>query len=52
MKFIHYLKTIAGVEIYPLVGILLCGSFFIGVVIYAYASPKKSMEGKALLPLD
>jgi cbb3-type cytochrome oxidase subunit 3 len=52
MKFVNYLKDIAGIEIYPLVSLVLFAVFFLAVGWYVYRTPKKTMQGRAHLPLD
>ena len=52
MKFINYLKDIAGVEKYPLISLVIFGVFFTVVAIYAFTASKKSMDEKAHLPLE
>lgn len=52
MKFVNYLQQIAGIEIYPLVSLVLFVAFFVAVAWYVYKTPKKTMQGKALLPLE
>lgn len=52
MKFVNYLKDITGIEIFPLVSLVLFVTFFVAVGWYVYKTPKKAMQGNALLPLD
>lgn len=52
MKFSYYLEKIAGVEIYPLISLLLFVIFFVGVSILAFSSSKETIEHLENLPLD
>jgi cytochrome c oxidase cbb3-type subunit IV len=52
MKFVNYLKGIAGIETYPLISLVLFFSFFLAVGWYAYKTPKKKMQQHADLPLQ
>lgn len=52
MKFIHYLKGISGVSIYPMTGLLLFVIFFTGVTWYVFGSDKQKMERNGKIPLE
>jgi cbb3-type cytochrome oxidase subunit 3 len=52
MKFVNYLQQITGIEIYPLVSLVLFVAFFVAVAWYVYKTPKKAMQVRAQLPLD
>jgi cytochrome c oxidase cbb3-type subunit 4 len=52
MKFIHYLESITGIGIYPLISFLIFFLFFLGVSIYLLATGKKHFETTAQIPLD
>lgn len=52
MKFINYLQSITGVSIFPLIGLLLFVTFFVGVAFYVYGADKKSWQQKGNLPLE
>jgi cbb3-type cytochrome oxidase subunit 3 len=52
MKFINYLKDIAGVDVYPLFSLVLFVAFFAVVALYAFTASKKSMDERAHLPLE
>lgn len=52
MKFINYLENISGIEIYPMISLLLFVSFFIGVTIWAFSTDKEMIEHMENLPLD
>ena len=52
MKFINYLKTIAGVEIYPLISLLVFFSFFILLSIYLIKADKTHINHLKNIPLD
>lgn len=52
MKFIHYLETITGVDIYGLSSLTIFFTFFVGMTIWVMTSDKKSLEKINHLPLD
>lgn len=52
MKFIYYLERIVGVDIYPLVSLIIFGSFFIVMLIWLYSVDKKYLDDLSRIPLD
>ena len=52
MKFIYYLERIVGVDIYPLVSLIIFGSFFIVMLIWLYSVDKKYLDEISRIPLD
>jgi cytochrome c oxidase cbb3-type subunit 4 len=52
MKFINYLKAIAGIEIYPLISLLLFFTFFIGLTIWVIKANKSYIKKMENLPLE
>ncbi len=48
----HHLDTISGVEIYPIISLLLFFIVFVTMLIYVYKIPKNSIEEISNLPLD
>jgi cbb3-type cytochrome oxidase subunit 3 len=52
MKFINYLKSIADVDIFPLIGLIIFVLFFAGVSFYAFGASKQAMDEKSHLPLE
>lgn len=52
MKVKHYLETIASIEIYPIITLVLFTSFFAGVVWYVVKMDKKRIDDVSRLPLD
>lgn len=52
MKFIHYLETTTGVDIYGISAFLIFFTFFIAAVIWAMKADKKMMEQINQLPLN
>jgi len=52
MKFIHYVEKISGVSIYGLSSLLIFGSFFLVMLIWAIRADKGMMEELRQLPLD
>lgn len=52
MKFINYLKSIAGIEIYPMISLLIFLLFFIALTIYAIRADKAHINELKNIPLD
>jgi hypothetical protein len=52
MKFINYLKSIAGIEIYPLISLIVFFSFFILLSLYLIKIDKKHISHLKNIPLD
>ncbi len=52
MKFINYLSSIAGVEIYPLISLVVFVLFFTILVIYVIKTDKKHIDRMSDMPLE
>lgn len=52
MKFQHYLEKITGVEVYPMISLLLFVCFFILVTIWTFGTSKELIKRMENLPLD
>ena len=53
LKFIkHNLAGIDGVEIYPIISLLLFFIVFITMIVFVFKLPKKSIDEVSQLPLD
>jgi cbb3-type cytochrome oxidase subunit 3 len=52
MKFIHYLERIGGVDIYPMLSLIIFGSFFIVVLVWLYSVDKSYFDEIANIPLQ
>jgi cytochrome c oxidase cbb3-type subunit 4 len=53
LKFVkHHLDTIAGVEIYPIISLLLFFLVFSAMLFIVIKMPKKNIETLSNLPLD
>jgi len=53
LKFIkHNLVGIEGVEIYPIISLLLFFIVFITMIVFVFKLPKKSIDEVSQLPLD
>ena len=53
IKYIkHHFDTITGVEIYPMISLLLFFVVFITMLYFVFKMPKKSIEELSNLPLD
>lgn len=52
MKFRNYLESIQGVEIYPLMGLLLSFAVFIAILIWVWKLDKKEVQNMKTMPLD
>ncbi len=52
MKFINYVESITGVDIYGLIGLLMCFIVFTAVIIWAWKADKKLMNKMSNIPLE
>ena len=52
MKFRHYLETITGVELYPLISLAIFFLFFLALLVYVIRADKKEVFEMKSLPLD
>ncbi|HKJ06609.1 MAG TPA: hypothetical protein VJ970_04000 [Flavobacteriaceae bacterium] len=53
LKFIkHNLESIDGVEIYPIISLLLFFTVFVLMIVFVMKLPKKSIDEVSQLPLD
>lgn len=52
MKFIHYLKSIADVDIYPMISLLVFVLFFVAVLLYVIYMDRAHVERVSRIPLD
>lgn len=52
MKFINYLKSIAGVEIYPMISLFIFFVFFTLLVVYVFKADKDHIVELKNIPLD
>jgi hypothetical protein len=53
LKFIkHNLEGIEGVEIYPIISLVLFFTVFLGMIFFVMKLPKRSIEEVSQLPLD
>lgn len=52
MKFINYLESIAGVEIFPFTSLFIFFTFFLAVTIYVFGTNKKYLAEVSQIPLD
>lgn len=52
MKFIHYLTSIAGVEIFPMISLLIFFSFFVVLLLYVYRADKREIMRMKSLPFE
>jgi hypothetical protein len=52
MKFINYLKSISGIEIYPLISLLIFVAFFTLLIIYTLKASKQYIQEMKNIPLD
>lgn len=48
----NVLQSIAGVDIYPIISLVIFVSFFVGMLIYVIRVPKKLVSHMSSLPLD
>lgn len=53
MKFIkQHMSTIEGIDIYPIISLLIFFFFFLALGLYVFGSPKKKFEEASRIPLD
>jgi hypothetical protein len=52
MKFINYLESIAGVEIYPMISLSLFFLFFLGLTIWALTANKEHINKMKNIPFE
>lgn len=52
MKFIHYLTSITGVEIFPLISLLIFFVFFTALLVYTFKADKSRLNYLSNLPID
>ncbi|MBK8552058.1 MAG: hypothetical protein IPL53_13735 [Ignavibacteria bacterium] len=50
--FKHYFELIDGVEIYPVISLIIFTLFFVIIVIRAFTTDKKYIKEMEMLPLD
>jgi hypothetical protein len=52
MKFIHYLEKISGVSIYGLSSLLLFGTIFLVMLVWAIKADRKMIDEISRIPLN
>lgn len=53
LKFVkHHMETIAGIEIFPLISLVIFFAFFVGLFIYIARTDKKQINEISRIPLD
>lgn len=52
MKFRNYLETIAGIEIFPLISLIIFFAFFLSLIVFVMRLDKKSITKISSLPLN
>lgn len=52
MKFINYLTSIAGIDIFPLVSLMIFFLFFAALLVYTFKADKGFIGAMKQLPLD
>lgn len=52
MKFRNYLESIQGVDIYPLIGLLLSFGIFILIIIWVWKLDKSKVDSMKNIPFD
>lgn len=48
----HNMETIAGVEIYPIISLLIFFLFFVGLAIWVFGYKKEAIEKMSQIPLN
>jgi cytochrome c oxidase cbb3-type subunit 4 len=52
LKFVqHNLETIAGVAIYPIISLLICFTFFVGLFFWVFTYKKDKIQELSELPI-
>ena len=52
MKFKNYLETIAGVEIFPMISLILFVLFFVGLIFFVIKADKSYINHMQQIPFD
>ena len=53
LKFIkHNLETISGIEIYPILSLLIFFLFFVALYVWVYTYKKEKIDEMSRIPLD
>jgi cbb3-type cytochrome oxidase subunit 3 len=53
MKFAkHYLQSIEGVEIYPIISLIIFFSFFVGLFWWVFTTSKQQSKAMSEMPLE
>jgi cytochrome c oxidase cbb3-type subunit 3 len=52
MKFINYLESITGINIFPLISLVIFTVFFAVVLFYTITADKKKMDSNSQIPLE
>ena len=52
MKFINYLTSITGVEIFPLISLLVFFVFFTALIVYVFKADKERLKYLGALPIE
>lgn len=52
MKFINYLTSITGVEIFPLISLLIFFLFFVGLALYVFGVNKSHVAYMSAMPVE
>lgn len=53
LKFVkHHMETIAGIEVFPLISLIIFFVFFLGLFIYVLRSNGKKIDEISRIPLD
>lgn len=52
MKFINYLSSIAGIEVYPLISLIIFFFFFVALFVYVFTTKKEHIKEVEIIPLN
>ncbi|MFH6985833.1 cbb3-type cytochrome c oxidase subunit 3 [Marinoscillum sp. 108] len=53
LKFVkHHMETIAGIEVFPLISLIIFFVFFLGLFIYVLRSNRKQIDEISRIPLN
>ena len=48
----HNLETIAGIEVFPIISLLIFFTFFVGLGLWVYSYKKDTIQEMSQIPLD
>lgn len=53
LKFVkHHMESIVGIEVFPLISLVIFFAFFVGLFVYIARADKKQIDEISRIPLD